>query len=83
MCQICGCILTYCFYAVKKKKSNNKPLTDYAVSKTSYPDIVFNLCISITIITPRTFSLFYLFLVSILADYINKNTQLSVCFYIF
>ena len=32
MCQICGCILTYCFYAVKKKKSNNKPLTDYAVS---------------------------------------------------
>ena len=31
MCQICGSILTYCFYAVKKK-SNNKPLTDYAVS---------------------------------------------------
>ena len=65
----------------KKKKSNNKPLTDYAVSKTSYPDIVFYLCISITIITPRTFSLFYLFLVLILADYINKNTQLSVCFF--
>ena len=31
MCQICGCILTYWYYAVKKKW-NNKPLTDYAVS---------------------------------------------------
>jgi hypothetical protein len=53
------------------------------VSKRSYPDIVFYLCISITIITPRTFSLFYLFLVSILADYINKNTIICVFFLYF